>query len=68
LNSVTLPFRLCKILGQRRTLVFDQHAEVPQELVHTLHFTSPDKTTHTHTPALLAVSQDAAVVVPFASS
>jgi hypothetical protein len=45
------------------TLGFDQRAEVPQELVHTLHFTSPDKTTHALTPALLAVGQDAAVVV-----
>jgi len=46
------------------TLGFDQRAEVPQELVHTLHFTSPDTTTHALTPALLAVGQDAAVVHP----
>jgi hypothetical protein len=45
------------------TLVFDQHAEVPQVLMHTLHFTSPDKTNHALTPAPLAVAQYAVVVV-----
>ena len=44
-------------------LGFDESAEVPQELEHTLHFTSPDKTTHALTPTRLAVGQDATVVV-----
>jgi hypothetical protein len=45
------------------TLGFDQSADVPQELLHTLHFISPDKTNHALMPSPLAVGQNAAVVV-----